>query len=240
MFGEVFDFMARRRVPPRRNGLGARVRSSVEISMQTSERRTVARVSSFCGLVDGREHIAVHLGLDQPPHDVPLVRIHSECLTGDVLRSEHCDCGPQLAESIARIDKEGGYVLYLRQEGRGIGLYAKLEAYGLQDEGLDTFEANRALGYRDDERDYAVAAQMLQALGVQTVDLLTNNPSKTAQLNALGLQVRHQVPTGVFATPSNARYLAAKAAIGHGASVSHPHETPASLLEVRQPFTLPE
>ena len=116
----------------------------------------------------------------------PLVRVHSECLTGDVLGSARCDCGPQLRESVERIADAGGYLLYLRQEGRGIGLYAKLDAYALQDDGLDTYEANVALGYAEDERDYTVAAQMLQALGERRVALLTNNPDKAGQLTALG------------------------------------------------------
>jgi GTP cyclohydrolase II len=199
----------------------ARVRTSVDISLQTSGGRVVGRVSSFDGLFDGREHVAVALGLPRHPPAVPLVRLHSECLTGEVFGSEQCDCGPQLSEAMHRIEQVGGYLLYLRQEGRGIGLYAKLDAYRLQAEGLDTFEANRALGYRDDERDYTAAAQMLHALGVAEVDLLTNNYEKIDQLTALGIAVRRRVPTGLFATPSNGRYLAAKAAVGqHGFDVA--------------------
>ena len=129
---------------------------------------TTARAFTFDGLLDGREHLALGLGARAPRGRLqdgspPLVRLHSECLTGDVLGSARCDCGPQLREAVERIAEEGGYLLYLRQEGRGIGLYAKLDAYVLQDAGLDTYEANRALGYDDDERDYAVAAQMLAA-----------------------------------------------------------------------------
>jgi GTP cyclohydrolase II len=139
------------------------------------------------------------------------VRLHSECLTGDVLGSERCDCGPQLREAVERIAEEGGLLLYLRQEGRGIGLYAKIEAYALQDAGLDTYEANLALGYPADGRDYTVAAQMLRALGQDRVRLLSNNPDKTAQLERLGVAVSERVPTGVHRSPTNARYLAAKA-----------------------------
>jgi GTP cyclohydrolase II len=141
---------------------------------------------------------------------VPLVRAHSECLTGDVFGSQRCDCGPQLREAAERIAKVGGYLLYLRQEGRGIGLYAKLDAYALQDAGLDTYEANRALGHGDDERDYTAAAQMLTALGAGTVDLLTNNPDKPAQLRRLGVNVRSVQPTGVHLSAANVRYLQAK------------------------------
>src|SRR5919205_196857 len=118
--------------------------------------------------------------------EAPLVRPHSECLTGDVFGSQRCDCGPQLREAVERIAAAGGYLLYLRQEGRGIGLYAKLEAYALQDTGLDTYEANLALGRGADERDYTVAAQMLRALEISTVALLSNNPDKAAQLTRLG------------------------------------------------------
>ena len=109
---------------------------------------------------------------------VPLIRPHSECLTGDVFGSQRCDCGAQLREAIERIAEAGGYLLYLRQEGRGIGLYDKLDAYLLQDEGLDTYEANLALGHAEDERDYTVAAQMLRALGLPMVALLSNNPTR--------------------------------------------------------------
>jgi GTP cyclohydrolase II len=141
---------------------------------------------------------------------VPLVRLHSECLTGDVFGSQRCDCGPQLREAVERIERTGGYLLYLRQEGRGIGLYAKLDAYALQEQGMDTYEANRALGHGDDERDYTAAAQMLDVLGVTTVDLLTNNPDKPAALRAAGVEVREVIPTGVYASAANVRYLAAK------------------------------
>src|SRR6266540_609223 len=178
---------------------------------------TIARVYSFDGLADGREHLALGLGgraaaVSVDPGAPLLVRVHSGCFTGDVLGSERCDCGPQLLEAVRRIEKVGGFLLYLRQEGRGIGLYAKLDAYALQDVGLDTYEANRALGHADDERDYTAAAQMLTALGATTVDLLTNNPDKTAQLREHRIDVRRTLPTKVHASGANVRYLQAKVA----------------------------
>jgi GTP cyclohydrolase II len=131
-----------------------------------------------------------------------------------VFGSQRCDCGPQLREAVERIADSGGFLLYLRQEGRGIGLYAKLEAYALQDMGLDTYEANLALGHREDERSYVAAAQMLDALGVTRVALLSNNPDKARQLRRCGVSVAAQVPTGVHLSASNGRYLAAKAQRG--------------------------
>jgi GTP cyclohydrolase II len=173
-----------------------------------------ARVCTFAGLVDGREHLALVFGearLGAPP----LVRLHSECLTGDVFGSERCDCGAQLRESVERIDAAGGVLLYLRQEGRGIGLYRKLDAYLLQDAGLDTYEANLALGHAEDERDYTAAAQMILALGLSGgVALLSNNPDKAAQLARLGVIVIERVPTRLHLTAANARYLATKAQHG--------------------------
>ncbi len=153
--------------------------------------------------------MAVVLG-DPAPGTTPLVRLHSECLTGDVFGSARCDCGPQLREAVERIAERGGVLLYLRQEGRGIGLYNKLDAYALQDQGLDTYAANTALGLPEDARDYTAAAQMLTALGITSLDLLSNNPDKADQLRGLGIDVHDRVPTGVFTTPHNVRYLRAK------------------------------
>ncbi|TYB40378.1 GTP cyclohydrolase II [Micromonospora sp. AP08] len=190
----------------------ATVRTEVTVPLRFPDGYvTSARVHSFHGLVDGREHLAIGLGERRDPDaSPPLVRPHSECLTGDVFGSQRCDCGPQLREAVERIADAGGYLLYLRQEGRGIGLYAKLDAYALQDGGLDTYEANVALGRGADERDYTVAAQMLAALGVTRVALLSNNPDKAAQLERLGVTVVDQVLTGVHLSPANAGYLAAK------------------------------
>ncbi|WP_149827673.1 GTP cyclohydrolase II RibA [Streptomyces tailanensis] len=178
-----------------------------------------AELVTFRGLPDGAEHLVCVV--PPPPGAAslttaatPLVRLHSECLTGDVFGSARCDCGPQLDEALERIAAEGGAVVYLRQEGRGIGLYNKLDAYLLQDQDIDTFEANRRLGRGADERDYAAAAAMLLALGFSRVRLLTNNPDKVNQLRTLGVDVEKVVPTGVHVTRENIRYLEAKARIG--------------------------
>ena len=190
----------------------ATVRTRVRVPLRFGDGYSVdAELVTFHGLVDGGEHLAVVLG--EPgavPGVPPLVRMHSECLTGDVFGSARCDCGPQLRESVERIAEAGGYLLYLRQEGRGIGLYNKLDAYALQDAGLDTYQANVALGLPEDARDYTVAAQMLTALGVDSVQLLSNNPDKEAQLAGLHVTVAERVPTGAHATVHNLRYLRAK------------------------------
>ena len=202
----------------------ATIRTQVSVPLRFPDGyATAARVFSFAGLLDGQEHLAFGLGeraatvtsAGRPP--IPLVRPHSECLTGDVFGSQRCDCGAQLREAVERIAEAGGYLLYLRQEGRGIGLYAKLEAYALQDTGLDTYEANLALGHREDERSYVVAAQMLLALGVSRISLLSNNLDKAEQLCRFGVAVTALVPTGVHVSAANARYLATKA--GRGAHI---------------------
>jgi GTP cyclohydrolase II len=183
-------------------------RSRVRVPLRFHDGYSVdAELVTFHGLADGQEHLATVLGT---PSTTPLVRLHSECLTGDVFGSSRCDCGPQLREAVEQIATRGGVLLYLRQEGRGIGLYNKLDAYALQDEGLDTYAANTALGLPEDARDYTAAAQMLTALGVTELDLLSNNPDKANQLRDLGITVNHRVPTGVFTTPHNVRYLRAK------------------------------
>src|SRR4029077_5286988 len=154
-------------------------------------------------------HVALVVGAfgGQPP----LVRLHSECLTGDVFGSLKCDCGPQLKEALRIIGEAGGGVLlYLRQEGRGIGLANKLRAYALQDRGVDTVDANRRLGFGDDERDYAHAAAMLRALGIDRARLLTNNPNKVQGLGAAGVEVVERVAHHMPANPHNADYLATK------------------------------
>jgi GTP cyclohydrolase II len=191
------------------------IRTQVSVPLRfTDGYGATAQVFTFDGLADGKEHLAFGLG-DWRGTAVPLVRPHSECLTGDVFGSQRCDCGPQLREAVERISETGGFLLYLRQEGRGIGLYAKLDAYALQDAGLDTYQANVALGHGEDERDYTVAAQMLRTLGADRIALLSNNPDKADQLTRLGVTVEARVPTGVHLSPANGDYLAAKA--HHGA-----------------------
>lgn len=189
----------------------ANVRSKIELPIMKG--RMQASFFTFEGLLDGKEHIAIGLG---PWSSValPLVRLHSECLTGDVFMSRKCDCGQQLEEAITRIHSVGGLVLYLRQEGRGIGLYNKLDAYLLQASGMDTFQANRALGFSDDMRNYTVAAQMLRALDTVRIQLLTNNSDKVNQLRDCGIDVAERVGTGVHSNSDNLAYLAAKAAFG--------------------------
>jgi GTP cyclohydrolase II len=167
------------------------------------------QIVAFRASDDGQEHVALVVGAfgGKPP----LVRLHSECLTGDVFGSLKCDCGPQLKEALHIIGQSGGGVLlYLRQEGRGIGLANKIRAYALQDRGLDTVDANQRLGFADDERDYGHAAAILRALGVDTVRLLTNNPSKVEGLEAAGIKVAERVPHHMPANPHNADYLATK------------------------------
>ncbi|MHA7291226.1 GTP cyclohydrolase II RibA [Arthrobacter sp. MDT3-24] len=211
----------------------AAVRSQVTVPLRFPDGfAATAEIMTFHGLADGKEHLLLALGeweqtlLDQGPEGTaPLVRLHSECLTGDVFGSERCDCGPQLREAVEEIAAVGGFLLYLRQEGRGIGLYSKLDAYALQDTGLDTYEANVALGRGEDERDYSAAAQMLGALGAARIRLLTNNPDKVGQLTALGVNVSEQVPTGVHLSAANHRYLAAKRS-----HTAHTIELPAEIL----------
>lgn len=177
---------------------------------------TTAQLFTFDGLTGGGEHLALGLGDWRAAVEAngagpaPLVRPHSECLTSDVFGSQRCDCGPQLREAVEKIAQAGGFVLYLRQEGRGIGLYAKLDAYALQDEGMDTYEANLALGHDEDERDYTPAAEMLRALHVDRIRLLSNNPDKAVQLGRLGVGVTERISTEVHLSAANARYLAAK------------------------------
>ncbi|HWR66103.1 MAG TPA: GTP cyclohydrolase II [Bellilinea sp.] len=160
---------------------------------------------------DEKEHLALIRGEVKDWNDVP-VRIHSECFTGDVLGSLRCDCGEQLQLAKAYIAHQGrGVIVYLRQEGRGIGLSEKLRAYNLQDRGLDTVEANLVLGHHEDEREYSMAAAILQDLGVRSVQLLTNNPDKITSLEDLGVIITERVPLVATVTEENAAYLMTKA-----------------------------
>ncbi len=173
----------------------------------------------YVNSVDRNQHIALTMGLDVPTDDVPfaaieepvLVRVHSECLTGDIFGSLRCDCGPQLEAALATVGRRGrGIVLYLRQEGRGIGLEQKLLAYRLQEHGLDTVEANTRLGFKADERDYGIGAQILHHLGVREIALMTNNPKKLQALPGFGLRIAERVPLEIRPTEESARYLRAK------------------------------
>lgn len=168
---------------------------------------------SFDGLADEKEHVALCFAApNESNKKTPLVRMHSECLTGDVFNSSRCDCGDQLEEAINKISAHGGVIVYLRQEGRGIGLYPKIDAYALQDQGYDTYEANEKLGYGEDERCFSVAADMLKQLDVTQLRLLTNNPQKEAILKACDIDVVEMVSTGVFKKHDNIDYLKSKKA----------------------------
>ena len=173
-----------------------------------------AEIVAFRSPDDMREHVALVMG-SRSAERVPLVRLHSECLTGDVFGSLKCDCGPQLDGALTAMAQEAhnggwGVLLYLRQEGRGIGLINKLRAYRLQDQGFDTLEANRRLGLPDEARDFPIAARMLDLLGINAVRLLTNNPAKVAALEASGVTVAERVAHSLPANPHNERYLATK------------------------------
>ena len=173
------------------------------------------KVKCFKELSEDRQHLALISGEINPETQI-LVRIHSECLTGDVFSSKKCDCGFQLKSSMEKISREGGILIYLRQEGRGIGLANKIKAYALQENGLDTVEANHALGFPSDMRDYTAAAEILKALGIKKMRLLTNNPAKTTAMKANDLEVTEVIPLEVKANYFNASYLnTKKEKLGH-------------------------
>lgn len=183
----------------------------VEAVAQLPTRSGTFRIVAFWNNRDSKEHIALVHGDVLGANEV-VTRLHSECLTGDALGSQRCDCRDQLAVALERIAREpAGVLLYLRQEGRGIGLLNKIRAYQLQDQGLDTVDANLALGFRDDERDYAVAAHMLASLTVGSVRLLTNNPKKVVALEAHGIRVAGRIPHVIPAGLYNRHYLETKA-----------------------------
>lgn len=169
------------------------------------------QLSLYTSDQDEKEHLAVVMGQVEGKDDI-LVRVHSECFTGDVLGSLRCDCGDQLNRAVQRIAYSGeGVVIYLRQEGRGIGLLDKLRAYNLQDQGYDTVDANLALGHEADERDYSIAAGILTDLGIRSIQLMTNNPLKIAALISAGIPVRRRIPLEAEVTLENADYLFTKA-----------------------------
>jgi GTP cyclohydrolase II len=183
-----------------------RLATRARLPIEVDERAEIAAFRSADG---GDMHVALILG--QPNGQPPVVRLHSECLTGDVLGSLKCDCGPQLQAALKEIAGSGwGILLYLRQEGRGIGLVNKLRAYALQDQGFDTVDANVRLGFRIDARDFRVAARMLELLGQRRIRLLTNNPAKVIELERAGVEVVERVPHRVPTNPHNERYLATK------------------------------
>jgi len=184
------------------------VRKAAEADLPTEH--GAFRIHGYESVIDGQTHVALVCG-DLADGDNVLVRVHSKCLTGDVFHSARCDCGPQLDAAMQRIAAEGrGVLLYLNQEGRGIGLANKLRAYALQDQGLDTVEANERLGFKADQRDYGIGAQILRDLGVRTMRLLTNNPRKFVGLQGYGLSVASTVPLEIPASESTRRYLKVK------------------------------
>ncbi len=186
--------------------------SAVSVARVPLEVSEDARVHVFRPADGAEEHYAIEIG--QPPRGEPVLsRLHSACFTGDLIGSLKCDCGPQLRAALAQIGAEGaGVLLYLNQEGRGIGLANKMRAYALQDAGFDTVEANHRLGFEDDERDFRIGAEILKSLGFSSVRLMTNNPGKVAAMAAAGVGVAERVPLRVGVNPHNTRYLAVKAA----------------------------
>lgn len=190
------------------------VRKEVEIELPTEFGSF--RAVGYSNILDQKEHVALIKG-EILPDQPTLVRVHSECLTGDVFGSFRCDCGPQLHAALAQIEEEGhGVLLYMRQEGRGIGLLNKMKAYKLQEQGYDTVEANEKLGFKPDLRDYGIGAQILRDLGVSKMNLLTNNPRKIAGLTGYGLEVASRVPLQMASRKENEKYLKTKhSKLGH-------------------------
>ncbi len=197
-----------------RNRKDVLVRKEVEIELPTEFGSF--RAVGYSNILDQKEHVALIKG-EVLPDQPTLVRVHSECLTGDVFGSFRCDCGPQLHAALAQIEEEGhGVLLYMRQEGRGIGLLNKMKAYKLQEQGYDTVEANEKLGFKPDLRDYGIGAQILRDLGVSKMNLLTNNPRKIAGLTGYGLEVASRVPLQMPSRKENEKYLKTKhSKLGH-------------------------
>ncbi|MGF1906984.1 GTP cyclohydrolase II [Aliivibrio salmonicida] len=191
-----------------------KVRARIELSVGQHS-NIPAEMLSFEGLETEKEHVAIVFNQADKTQKTPLVRMHSECLTGDVFHSSRCDCGEQLEESINKMAISGGIILYLRQEGRGIGLYNKLDAYELQSKGMNTYEANNHLGFGDDLRDFKEAAQMLDALNITTIKLITNNPKKIKDIQDYGITLDEVVHTHAHIKKGNESYLQSKADHGH-------------------------
>jgi GTP cyclohydrolase II len=191
----------------------AEVRARVQLNVGQHS-HIPAEIVSFSGLQDGQEHVALIFNQAESEQEIPLIRMHSECLTGDVFHSSRCDCGEQLNECIETMHQQGGILLYLRQEGRGIGLYNKIDAYVLQSQGMNTYEANNHLGFDDDLRDFSDAVLMLKAMGLSHVKLMTNNPNKLNALRKAGIKVDKVVGTQAHVKAGNRSYLETK--IKHG------------------------
>ncbi len=186
------------------------IRSFVDIPTEYG----IGKFYSFTGFSRNEEHVAIIFNQSSLTDCVPLVRVHSECITGDVFASKRCDCGNQLKEALNLFENQAGILIYLRQEGRGIGLYNKLDAYKIQQKGIDTYEANRLLKFKDDLRDYSAAAQMLLALEVNEIKLLSNNPDKMKQLENYGITIKERISTNFFENSDNSFYLNAKRKFG--------------------------
>ena len=186
-----------------------------KVKIPITNKSIVTYFYSFNNKYDNLEHIIIKFPQEKSQYKKPLVRIHSECLTGDVFGSCRCDCGKQLEETINLLAKHGGYIIYLRQEGRGIGLYNKLSAYLLQDKGIDTFSANEKLGHSADSRDFTVASLMLKSIGVTAVHLISNNLNKKKSLLNNAIDVISVISTSCFYNKFNIKYLDAKKQQGH-------------------------
>lgn len=192
--------------------LNIRARAQIKVGKHS---HIDAEIISFEPLDKDNEHIALVFHQADKTNNKPIIRIHSECLTGDVFNSSRCDCGNQLDEAVELMGEKGGILLYLRQEGRGIGLYNKLDAYVLQQQGMNTYQANQHLGFEEDARDFEVAADMLKALSVEKVKLMTNNPRKVKSLEEHGINVDEVLATGVYTKPDNEHYLETKKSQGN-------------------------
>ncbi|MEZ8142758.1 GTP cyclohydrolase [Enterovibrio norvegicus FF-33] len=192
----------------------AKIRARVPLNVGIGS-NIPAEILSFDGLNSDQEHVAIIFSSADQQQIAPLVRMHSECLTGDVFHSSRCDCGEQLEETIQKMGEQGGILLYLRQEGRGIGLYNKLDAYELQSQGMNTYEANNHLGFPDDLRSFEDAADMLKALDTTTVRLITNNPKKIKEIQEYGINLEAVVGTQAHIKDGNKKYLKAKISHGH-------------------------